>query len=156
DLWIQEEVHEAYDEPLLIEEAIPELVFRANRPRRRRVTLDELVRSLEDVMRKGKKQMPAGRNFLPPMMVEIPKEEMDQKMTYVFNRVLDLKDQEGVVLFSAILREKTAEEVAQQMLPMLHLVQERRIFAWQDEFFGDIFLKAVPMELQTTLAPKNE
>lgn len=154
DLWVQEIEQEPYDEPLLIDEALPELVFRANRPRKRRVTLDELVHSLEDVIRKGKKQMVSGRHFLPPLLVEVSKEEMDQKMGYIFGRVEALRDSEGIVRFTDVLREKTAAEVAYHLLPVLHLVQERRIFAWQDEFFGEVFLKIAPVQVQTTL-PQN-
>ncbi|MBI5036385.1 segregation/condensation protein A [Candidatus Micrarchaeota archaeon] len=154
DLWVAEE--EVYEEPILQNEVLPELVFRANRPRRRRVTLDELVSSLEQVIRKGKKQTYSSKSFLPALLFEVPKEEMDQRMEYVFNQIGELKDAGGIVRFTELLQEKNTEQVAKYLLPVLHLVQEHRIYAWQDEFFGDIFLKQAEQATAKIQAPKNE
>ncbi len=128
------------EETALRDEVLPELVFRVNRPRRRRMTLDELMKSLEDVIRKGRKTPPP-RQFLPALLIEVPELDMDQKMQKMYDKVVSLKDSEGIVLFSNLLEERSAEQIARHLLPVLHLVQEHKIHAWQDHFFGEIFIK---------------
>ncbi|MBI4361476.1 segregation/condensation protein A [Candidatus Micrarchaeota archaeon] len=144
NLMVEEEGDvDTFEESRLQDEALPELVFRINRPRRRRVTLDELMKSMEAVMRKGRKTPPPRKAFLPAMLVHVGEEDMDQKMNAAFEKVLSKKDGEGVVLFSDLLEEKTPEHVAKQLLPVLHLVQEQKVNAWQDEFFGEIFIQVI-------------
>lgn len=131
---------DTFEEAALRDEVLPELVFRVNRPRRRRMTLDELMKSLEDVIRKGRKTAPP-RQFFPALLIEVPELDMDQKMQKVYDKVIQSQDSEGIVLFSNLLEEKNAEQVARHLLPVLHLVQEHKIHAWQDHFFGEIFIK---------------
>ncbi|MBI5225756.1 segregation/condensation protein A [Candidatus Micrarchaeota archaeon] len=142
NLMVEDETEDAdtFEEQALRDEILPELVFRVNRPRRRRMTLDELMKSLEDVIRKGRKTPPP-RQFLPTLLIEVPELDMDQKMQKVYDKVLSLKDSEGIVLFSNLLEEKNAEQIARHLLPVLHLVQDHKIHAWQDRFFGEIFIK---------------
>ena len=131
---------DTFEQIALRDEVLPELVFRVNRPRRRRMTLDELMKSLEDVIRKGRKTPPP-RQFLPALLIEVPELDMDQKMQKVYDKVVSLKDSEGIVLFSNLLEERSGEQIARHLLPVLHLVQEHKIHAWQDRFFGEIFIK---------------
>ncbi|MBI2445061.1 segregation/condensation protein A [Candidatus Micrarchaeota archaeon] len=131
---------DTFEEAALRDEVLPELVFRVNRPRRRRMTLDELMKSLEDVIRKGRKSAPP-RTFFPAMLIEVPELDMDQKMQKVYDKVIQQQDSEGIVLFSNLLDERNAEQVARHLLPVLHLVQDHKIHAWQDHFFGEIFIK---------------
>ncbi|MDP2717333.1 MAG: segregation/condensation protein A [Candidatus Micrarchaeota archaeon] len=140
------EESDTFEEAQLRDEALPDLVFRVNRPRKRRMTLDELMRSMEDVIRKGRKASGPKREGLPAILLHVGGQDMDQKMTAVYDKVVANQDAEGVVLFSDILEEKSAEQVAKHLLPVLHLVQERKINAWQDEFFGEIFMQVVNEE----------
>lgn len=143
NLMVQEQDADTFEQAVLQDEALPELVFRVNRPRRRRVTLDELLKSMEAVMRKGRKSTPARKAFLPAMLMHVGEQDMDQKMNAAFEKVLAKRDEEGVVLFSDLLEKKTPEHIAKQLLPVLHLVQEQKVNAWQDEFFGEIFIQVV-------------
>ncbi len=137
---------DTFEEAQLRDEALPDLVFRVNRPRRRRMTLEELMRSMEDVIRKGRKATGPKLSSLPAILLHVGGQDMDQKMTAVFDKVVANQDAEGVVLFSSLLEEKNAEQVARHLLPVLHLVQERKINAWQDDFFGEIFMQVVNEE----------
>ncbi len=149
----EETLVESEEAPTLIEEEIPDLVLRANRPRARRVTLQELMRAVEEVMRQGKRLLPAsGVAFEPTVLeLELPKQSMNERMKSVFERALALKDEENLLLFSALVAAARKElnghappdniMVAHELLPVLHLIQEKKLAAWQDEFFGEIFLK---------------
>ncbi|NYZ78353.1 segregation/condensation protein A [Candidatus Micrarchaeota archaeon] len=157
-LIFEEEAEVETEAPALIEEEIPDLVFRANRSRSRRVTLQELMRAVEEVMRQGKRLLPAGGMMLEPAILELelPKKSMSERMKSVLERALALKDEENLLLFSALVAAARKELnghappdnaiVVHELLPVLHLIQEKKLAAWQDEFYGEIFLKILNEE----------
>lgn len=152
-LILEEEEPVETEAPALIEEEIPDLVFRANRARSRRVTLQELMRAVEEVMRQGKRLLPAGGTAFEPALLELelPQEGMNDRMKRVFERALALKDEENLLLFSALVTAARKELnghapgdgvlIVRELIPVLHLIQEKKLAAWQDEFYGEIFLK---------------
>ncbi len=143
------EPEEFYEEPALIAEDIPDLVLRSNRPRSRRLTLEELVAAVEQVMKEGPKR-PIVAGVPKILNIELPKLSMEERMQHVYDLAHSLKDSEGVVLFSRLLQESShnggtgmpfSELVSYNLLPVLHLVQEQKMLAWQDALFGEIFIK---------------
>ncbi len=141
-----EEEGEAFMEEPLQHEELPDLVFKANRPRRRRVTLDELLNAVDEVMREGRR-VAAQKGAAPEVLrVELPERGMDERMQEVLEKATGLKDADGVLLFSALFKEWNADAVADHLIPVMHLVQEDKVDAWQDEVFGDVFLKVLDEE----------
>jgi segregation and condensation protein A len=161
----------AEETPVLLQENIPDLVYRENRPRTRRVTLEELLTTLDKVLKEGPRKL---MNAASPkaLAIELPPESMEERMARVLSLAGDLRDSENVVLFSALVNKvmseprpqrvlahdggepaapepaqaapeawTAAEAVVYCLLPVLHLSQEERVHAWQDETFGEIFLK---------------
>ncbi len=130
----------------LQDEAIPELAYNANNARVRIVTLQELMEAVDDVLKQGPREIP--RPERPqPIYVQLPKETMNELMQKVYFRAQELKDKEDIVLFSRLVKsfnghgEAFSELVSYNLLPVLHLVQEDKMLAWQDLLFGEIFLK---------------
>jgi chromatin segregation and condensation protein Rec8/ScpA/Scc1 (kleisin family) len=156
----------------LIEEEIPSLVLRPDRPRSRRVTLSELLNAVEDVMRAGKRFTPLPASLAQVLELETPTENMGERMENVLGQAQELKDAEGLLMFSALVQAarsklngrappRYADSVVSHLLPVLHLVQEQKLSAWQDEFFGEIFLRLIDVEEekrkeQAVLAAKAE
>lgn len=146
-LRFDEEVEEVEAPPELIQEELPELVLKPSRPRPRRVSLHELIAAIQEVMRDGKKIF---RIEGAPAVLELGLSEQDlhEKMKEVYECALALKDSENILLFSALvqasIKEKEcvwSEVVIEHLIPVLHLVQEEKLLAWQDKVFGEIFLK---------------
>ncbi len=166
------ETEAAPEAPTMIDEEIPTLVLRPDRPRSRRVTLAELLNAVEDVMRAGKRFTPLPPGLAQVLELETPIENMGEKMERVLVKAQELKDAEGLLMFSALVdasrRElngrappRYADSVVSHLLPVLHLVQEQKLTAWQDEFFGEIFLRLIDIEEekrkeQALLAAKAE
>ena len=142
----------------LVNEDLPDLVFRPNIPKSRRVTLDELMNAVEQVMGAGRIR-PRSHAAPVELTVELPKEDMHEIIAKFYLRACDLKDSEGVLTYSSMLPKKHADEISRNMLPLLHLVQEGRLLMWQDELFGEIFIKYVEEEAwraaQALVAPKQ-
>lgn len=150
-----EEEGEAFTEEPLQHEELPDLVFKANRPRRRRVTLDELLNAVDEVMREGRRAASQKGAAPEVLRVELPERGMDERMREVLEKATGLKDADGVLLFSALFKEWHADAVADHLVPVMHLVQEDKVDAWQDEVFGDVFLKVLDEEDRREEKPES-
>ncbi len=148
---LQLEEPEPEPEPLIRpfeNEAIPDLVYVSNLPRSRTITLNELIEAVEEVMHYERREY-VPRAKAEPLHIELPKENLNELMANVHNRASKLKDKENIVLFSELVKsfnghgEGKAHMYAHHILPVLHLIQEEKIFAWQDRLFGEIFLKVL-------------
>jgi segregation and condensation protein A len=141
-----------------INEDLPELVFRPNIPKSRRVTLEELLNAVEQVMGAGRLK-PRSHAAPVELTVELPKEDMHEIIARFYIRAGKLKDSEGVLTFTSMLARKTREDVACNLIPLLHLVQDGRLWMWQEELFGEIFIRYVEEEAwraaQALVAPKE-
>src|SRR3989344_954793 len=141
-VWRKDEDDYFVEEPLLIQENLPELVFKPNRPRSRRVTLSELMKAMESVLKEGKKI----QRIIPApiaLNIQLSPRTMGQRIQEVFKRAHALKDADNLVLFSEFSEGRTVEH----FIPMLHLVNSQKVDAWQDEIFGEIFLKVLTESL---------
>ncbi len=142
---IEEEVEEGrgYER---INMEVPELPS-VRRITKRKVTLDDLIKAIEDVMAKEIKKKSKRQRIIDinPMEVlresffdeENIKEHLDSVWAYLDSR----KDENGLVLFSEILPSKKPEDVVKTLIPVLHLANEGRVFVWQEDFFEDIIIK---------------
>lgn len=152
----EEPVEESLEEtPALLQEDLPELVYRANRPRRRRVTLQELLDAVDEVMRKGPRPVLRPSAVPRELNIDLPQVDMNELMARVYDRAVALRDGESVLLFSALMNahdvgvqalhtfDSPAEKTVFYLLPVLHLVQEQKMLAWQDSEFGEIFIKVL-------------
>lgn len=128
---------------VLLNEDIPLLVFRTNKPRTRRLSLQELLDAIEEVMKSNTKRVYEVEAAPKELTIELPQMDMNQLMKRVLERAHQHMDCEQIVVFTKLLDEQTSEQVAFTILPVLHLVQEKKLVAWQDEFFGEIFIKVI-------------
>ncbi|MFH1257604.1 MAG: segregation/condensation protein A [Candidatus Micrarchaeota archaeon] len=138
---------DAFIRPMM-DEAIPDLMYLPGLSRTRTVTLQELIKAVEEVMSIGRREL-IPRIKAPPLQIELPKENINDLMLHVHQRAHQLKDRENILLFSQLIEsfnghgEEYAQHFAHHLLPVLHLIQEEKMFAWQDRTFGDIFIKVI-------------
>jgi len=128
------------EEIQFIEESIPDLAgqrqFRGGK-----VTLDELVLSIEQILQKTKQKKSILRDKgIPEFNVSFSNVNIEEKIASVFEKIKGRADSQGLVMFSAILDEKTPVEMVNCFIPMLFLVNKGKINAWQEEWFGEIFI----------------
>ena len=124
----------------LVNEDVPDLVFRPNIAKSRRVTLEELMNAVDSVMAVGKIR-PRMRSAPVELSVELPKEDMHEMIRRFYEGVCQKKDAEGIIAFTDMLPSRTPDEFARNIIPLLHLVQDGKLAAWQDQLFGEIFIK---------------
>jgi segregation and condensation protein A len=146
-------VEETYVEEDASPEVIPVLELKTRIPPKRMVTLDELLLAMEKVFDEQKKREEKAQKIEIPAVINIqlPEFNIEQRMAEVYQRVVQEKDSEGLATFSGIVRDNTPVEAVATLLPLLHLVQDRKLSIFQEKFFGEIFIR-VKDELQA--APK--
>ncbi|MCL5011282.1 MAG: segregation/condensation protein A [Candidatus Marsarchaeota archaeon] len=141
-LMIKDEPQEA--EPVeipKIEEEIPNLVFKPTTQRARRVTLDELVKAVEEVLNDQLKprQQPMPKAF----NITIKTENVNTIIKRIYDKMIVLKDSENLLLFSQLKEDSEKDNYVRNLLPLMHLMQDRKLNAWQEEVFGDIIIQII-------------
>ena len=129
---------------LLLEE-LPDLM--SNRSAREgRITLDELVSSIEDIIHRSKPRNSVAR-IMPRMEINFDTTSIEEKLESVFNLILAKSDSQGIVMFKDILLDGDTDTIIGTFLPLLFLMNKGKVLAYQNEFFGDIFVKILERTL---------
>lgn len=114
-----------------------------------KVSLNELVSAIEEMMEKTrqkalKKSILAQEFKIPQGSVNI--EEKSQK---VMELLLKNCDSSGLCLFSHLSFGKKTSELVDLFIPVLFLCNKGKLTAWQEEFFGEIFISITGFESKT-------
>ncbi len=140
-----EEEEQVVEQQTFIDEAqapveIPMLSLRTRIPRKRKVTLNELMGALEEVFeeQRRKQEKPVIKE---KMVIDIPQYDITQRMKEIYERVEKCSDSKGLVTFSSLLKERSRKEIIYTLLPVLHLAQDGKLSVFQEKFFGEIFIQ---------------
>jgi segregation and condensation protein A len=137
---IEDEEEKAKQMEKLFEEFIPELRS-PRRIREGKVSLDELVNAIEQIIEKTKRKR---FRLLERQSIEfqIPfsQENIEEKINKIFEKIKEKADSQGMVTFSALLKEKSPSEMVNVFIPLLFLANKGKIALFQEEFFGEIFI----------------
>lgn len=122
----------------------PTLTTRTPQPRKRKVSVDDLVTALEKALAQEKKrsmkktlaQMQAEKN----VTVKRPKnvKEVNVIQEEMFEQIRTTLQKVQRVKFTQLLREESREEKVYTFRPLLHLDHERKIELVQESHFGEI------------------
>ena len=101
------------------------------------------MEDIESVLEEQKRREEKAQKVEIPAVINIrlPEFNIEQRMAEVYERVVQEKDSEGLATFSGILPDRTAVGVVSTLLPLLHLVQDRKLSIFQEKFFGEIFIR---------------
>lgn len=118
---------------------IPTLIPRTPQPRKRKVSIFDLVEALERALEVKKRRL---LHSIPPMNVEAPKKKRDitQIIRDVYGRIKlffvnTLKDK---LTFTKLLPSESKEDKVYTFIPLLHLAQQNKIELSQETPFGEI------------------
>jgi len=119
---------------------IPMLSLRTRIPRKRKVTLNELMSALEEVFedQKRRQEKPVIKEN---MIINVPQYDITQRMKEIYGKVKKGADAGGLVTFSSLLKERNRKEIIYTLIPILHLAQDGRLSVFQEKFFGEIFIQ---------------
>ena len=133
-------VHEDLDIPKFNED-VPHLIPRTPQPRKRKVSIYDLVKALQQALDVKKRRV---WNSAPPTDVEIPTKprEITEIIKEVYGKIRAyfLKSQDPL-RFSKLLTSQKKEDKISTFIPLLHLSQQDKIELEQQKSFGDINIK---------------
>jgi len=117
----------------------------------RKVSVDELISAVGDIIVKEEKKAQRRKlraEKMIPMellaLVDFNGEHFEKKMTQVYRRIKNRADVQNLALFSQLLDKGcTTADVIDNLVPILHLANQQRINIWQEDVFGEIFIKLV-------------
>jgi len=126
-------------------EELPDLL--ASRSLREgRISLDELVNSIEDIIQQTEPKKNSLRN-IPRMELNFDTISIEEKLGGVFDLIKQKADSQGIVLFNDLVELNDTNSIIDTFLPVLFLMNSGKILAYQEDFFGDIFIKLLVQNL---------
>ncbi|MBN2112072.1 segregation/condensation protein A [Candidatus Woesearchaeota archaeon] len=140
---------EFYDDLAAMRDAskIPEeerlnLVPRTPQPRKRKVSVYDLVNALEKALEVKKRRI---IKSIPTLEVEVPQKTTDIGLVIkqVYNRILDhfLEKKGRKLTFSQLVPSRDKEDKILTFIPLLHLSNSRKIDLEQEAHFGEIDIR---------------
>jgi segregation and condensation protein A len=137
----EEEVTMTDEQKELFLEEIPDLM--ASRSfREGKISLDELVNSIEGIIQQT---TPLKRNMreIPKMELDFDTTSIEDKLGDVLDLIKDKVDSQGLVMFNDLVENNENNSLINVFLPVLFLMNSGKILAYQEDFFGDIFVKLI-------------
>jgi len=121
---------------------IPSLTLKLRLPPPRRLTLQELIKAIEEIMKiqqhVKKTIQPIQQNVF---QINMNEKDIDTLIEETFNSVKEKVDSYGLVTFSQLIKNKDIEGVIKTFVPLLFLQKNGKVWLFQEEFFGEIFVK---------------
>ncbi|MEK6942683.1 MAG: ScpA family protein [Nanoarchaeota archaeon] len=118
---------------------IPSLIPRTPQPRKRKVSIFDLVDALERALEVKKRRL---LHSIPPLNLEAPKKKKDitEIIREVYGRIrlFFINTVKEKLTFQKLLPSESREDKVHTFIPLLHLAQQNRIELIQDTPFGEI------------------
>ena len=111
------------------------------------VSLDELIDVIDVMMNTSTNKKNIERKIKEKKELEfvLPKKTVDfsKRSASLYDEIKNNVDDYNMVLFSKFTKEEknSFHIVENYFIPLLFLVQDRKIDAWQEDFFSEIFIK---------------
>jgi segregation and condensation protein A len=124
--------------PGTFEEDKPSLIPRTPQPRKRKVSIYDLVDALEKALEVRKRRVV--RN-IPPQNIQIPEKTVDISLVIgsVFRKIKDFFSKgDRRLTFSHLTPTDSKDDKVYTFIPLLHLTNQRKINLHQQQHFGDI------------------
>ena len=119
------------------------LIPRTPQPRKRKVSIFDLVKSLEKALEVQKRR--TIRNYYPPTTLVAPKKGKEItliiKEVYQKIRLFFTKNKSDRMTFTQIMPSENREDKVYTFIPLLHLATQQKIELNQEQHFGEIEIK---------------
>ena len=136
---------------------IAQLIPRTPQPRKRKVSIFDLVEALERALEVKKRRL---LNSIPPLNLEAPKKKKDvtEIIREVYGRIkcFFISALKETLTFSKLLPSESKEDKVHTFIPLLHLSQQNKIELVQDIPFGEIKILLKRKEEEQKVEEKTE
>ena len=117
-----------------------------------RITLDELVMSIEDIIQRTTPKKNSSR-VIPRIEINFDATSIEEKLESVFELIKQKVDSQGIVLFKDLVDSDEVDSIVDVFLPVLFLMNSGKLIAYQNEFFGEIFVQIIKEGPIVEIAP---
>ena len=136
--------------PAEIPEQVPLLELHLTRKPERKITLTDLIATLEKAFEKSHKEPMMPQQFA----LHMPEVDISELITALYNKIYNLP--ETRIPFVKLLAARTPSAVVDTFLPLLHLANEQKIDFEQAKLFAEIFvLKTNSQKVETPEQKKD-
>jgi chromatin segregation and condensation protein Rec8/ScpA/Scc1 (kleisin family) len=145
---------------LLRQEYLPKdkkdvLVPRTPQPRKRKVSIFDLVDALEKAL-EVKQRRPLYQDTYREVEIPAKKIDINELMTSVHKTIMKLIEGRKSLLFHELIPSDSKEDQITTFVPMLHLANQRRLDLEQEKHFGPIEIYLLNKELPDVVAEEEE
>lgn len=131
ELELDEQQYKLWEKPILIP--------RTPQPRKRKVSIFDLVNALEKALEVKQRRI---LNSIPPMNVKIPERKRDitEVIREVYSRIKSffMINSQKKLTFTQLVPSQKKEDKIFTFIPLLHLTNQRKVNLEQKEHFGEI------------------
>ncbi len=131
ELELEEQQYHLWEKPILIP--------RTPQPRKRKVSIFDLVNALEKALEVKQRRV---LNSIPPMSVKIPERKRDvtEVIKEVYSRIKSffVINSQKRLTFTQLVPSQKKEDKIFTFIPLLHLTNQRKVNLEQKEHFGEI------------------
>jgi len=123
-------------------ELLPTPVRRRNE---RKTTLFELITALQQALSEEmiRKSFPRKKNERK-LVIKVDEEDIREKITNVYEMLKELWKFKDKITFSELIAEKSRGKIVEMLLTLLFLHIQGKIYIYQKELFGEIFITQKP------------
>lgn len=142
-----------YEEALpgnLIGEEKPKLIPRTPQPRKRKVSIYDLVDALEKALEVRKRRV---TRSIPPQNIVLPEKTVNMGMVMgtLFKKIKELFSLGNKRLtFQQLIPSESKEDKVSTFVPLLHLINQRKINVYQQQHFGEIEIELLRKQAEKT------
>lgn len=130
------------EQKMEIEALLPELrIIKSSREGK--VSLDDLVQSIEKMLEKHKgsfEKRPFGDKEVIEFKLPGLEYDIESHLDAVLSDIKNKADSQGFLVFSRLVESKKPFEIINYFLACLFLANKEKINLWQEEFFGEIMI----------------
>ncbi len=125
-------------------ESVPTLVFRPRFPKKRKVTLQELVQAVDEALKvetKRESRRRERKEYVEQIEnLNVEEIDVEEIIRGVYSKVLEKVDKYNIAKFSDLAGE-TAVEKVRNLLALLYLASSDYVEVFQEKLFDEIFVR---------------
>ncbi len=124
-----------------IEDKLFDLLKPVKRIPKRPITLEDLIKALRKALKVRERKLRRKKLVEEAVRIEIEEEDISKRMEELFNLIVKKIEEEKRerIRFRDLVKWER-EDIVSKFIPLLHLEQQKKIRAEQQELFGDIWI----------------
>ena len=122
-----------------------DLIPHIPQPKKRKVTVDELISSLQKALVVSEKKKFRHKQREVSIKLKLRKVDLSEKIAMLFNRIVDFLKRFGAeeMAFSKLIPSRQREDIIWTFVPLIHLANKGKVSIRQEKEFGEIYVKQI-------------